>query len=243
MQAFLIGLLAASSLLIGAGVALVHRVRQRTLGLVMAFGSGVLISAVAYDLVADAFTTSGVAGIPLGLLLGAVAFFVGDVIIDRAGGEGRKRSSANPGGSAKAIVLGTVLDGVPESVVIGLSLLSGEGVSLAVVAAVFLSNLPEAMSSTSGLRAGGTPGSRIIGMWVLVVLASGVAAWAGFALLGDALARTIAVVQSFAAGALLTMLADTMMPEAFEHAGPVVGLATTLGFLVAFSLAVWEHAG
>lgn len=243
MSAFLIGLLAASSLVIGAAIALVHRVSRSTLGLIMAFGSGVLISAVAYDLVADAFATSGVVGIPMGLLLGALAFFVGDLLVDRAGGKGRKSFSPTEGGSAKAIVLGTVLDGLPESIVIGLSLLSGEGVSIAVVVAVFLSNLPESMSASSGLAAAGTPAYKIVRMWVLVALASAIASWAGYALLGDASAWTIAFVQSFAAGALLTMLADTMMPEAFEHAGPVVGLATTLGFLVAFGLATWEHAG
>ena len=243
MSAFLIGLLAASSLVIGAAIALVHRVSQSTLGLIMAFGAGVLISAVAYDLVADAFATSGVLGIPAGMLCGALAFFVGDLLIDRAGGKGRKSSTPTEGGSAKAIVLGTVLDGLPESIVIGLSLLSGEGVSVAVVAAVFLSNLPEAMSASSGLAAAGMPGYKIMRMWVLVALASAIAAWAGYALLGDASAWTIAFVQSFAAGALLTMLADTMMPEAYEHAGSVVGLVTTIGFLVAFGLASWEHAG
>ena len=177
------------------------------------------------------------------MLCGALAFFVGDLLIDRAGGKGRKSSTPTEGGSAKAIVLGTVLDGLPESIVIGLSLLSGEGVSVAVVAAVFLSNLPEAMSASSGLAAAGMPGYKIMRMWVLVALASAIAAWAGYALLGDASVWTIAFVQSFAAGALLTMLADTMMPEAYEHAGPVVGLVTTIGFLVAFGLASWEHAG
>lgn len=243
MNAFLIGLLAASSLVVGAAIALVHRVGRSTLGLIMAFGSGVLISAVAYDLVDDAFVTSGVAGVPLGMGLGALTFFFGDLLIDRAGGQGRKSSTATEGSSAKAIVLGTVLDGVPESIVIGLSLLSGEGVSVAVVIAVFLSNLPEAMSASAGMAAAGRPGRKIIWMWILVALSSAVAAWVGYALLGDASAWTIAFVQSFAAGALLTMLADTMMPEAFQNAGPVVGLATTFGFLVAFALASWEHAG
>ena len=243
MNAFLIGLAAASSLVIGAAISLIHHVSPRTLGLIMAFGSGVLISAVAYDLVADAFATSGVAGIPFGLLLGAITFFVGDLLIDRAGGKDRKSSTPAEGGSAKAIVLGTVLDGIPESIVIGLSLVSGEGVSVAVFAAVFLSNLPEAMSATTGLAASGTSGYRIMRMWILVALASAIAAWAGYALFGDASPWTIAFVQSFAAGALLTMLADTMMPEAYAHAGNVVGLATTFGFLVAFGLASWERMG
>jgi ZIP family zinc transporter len=242
MKAFLFGLLAASSLILGAAIALVHPVRRSTLGLIMAFGSGVLISAVAYDLVADAFATSGAVGIPLGLLAGALAFFLGDLAIDRAGGTQRKSPTGGGEGAARAIVLGTILDGLPESIVIGLSLISGEGVSVAVVVAVFLSNLPEAMAASTGSAAAGRPGSAIIRMWVLVALASAFASWVGFALLADASAWTVAFVQSFAAGALLTMLADTMMPEAFTDAGPVVGLATTLGFLVAFAIASWEHS-
>ncbi len=241
-DAFLAGLLASSSLVIGAVIALVHRVSTRTLGLIMAFGAGVLISAVAYDLVLDAFTLSqGGEGISIGLALGALTFFFGDLVIDRAGGEGRK-SSAGSDGSAKAIVLGTVLDGIPESIVIGLSFLSGEGVSVAVIAAVFLSNLPESMAATTGLMASGGSARGVLLLWTAVALVSAIAAAAGYVLLDDASGLTIAIVQAFAAGALLTMLADTMMPEAYEHGGPVVGLATTFGFLVAFLLASLEHS-
>jgi ZIP family zinc transporter len=243
MKAFLVGLVSASSLLIGCWIAIVHRVRPRTLGSVMAFGSGALISAVAYDLVAEAFETSGGRGITLGLALGSLTFFLGDLAIDRAGGAGRTSSTAHGHGSAKAIVLGTVLDGVPESVVLGLSLLSGTGVSVAVVAAVFLSNLPEGLAASTGLLDGGASRRDIVRLWALVALASACAAWLGYAAMGDVPAWAVSFVESFAAGAVLTMLADTMMPEAFEQAGPVAGLATTFGFLVAFAIASWERAG
>ena len=239
------GGLAASSLLVGAAVAFLLPVGRRALGLIMAFGSGVLISAVAYSLVADAFDSAGGNGIWLGLLIGAVTFFVGDLLIDRAGGENRKSADPAPSrpSSAKPILLGTVLDGVPESVVLGLTLLTGEGLSVAFFVAVFLSNLPEAISATTGFINDGMRPRPILMMWGSVVLVSAFAAGLGFAFFDSASPRTIAFVQAFAAGAILTMLADSMMPEAFKYARNVAGLATTLGFAVAFAIATIEEAG
>jgi len=236
------GLLAASSLLVGGTLALRLRIGGRLLALIMAFGSGVLISAVAYELVEEAFSTSAEqGGVALGLLAGALTFFVGDALIDRLGGGDRKRSGGQQtGGTALAIVLGIVLDGIPESAVIGLGLLSGEGVSAAVIAAVFLSNLPEAIAATTGLAASGWRSMRIMGLWALVAVVSGLAALAGYGLFDEASPRTLAFVLSFAGGAILTMLADTMMPEAFERGGKVVGLATTLGFVVSFWISSLE---
>jgi len=204
----------------------------------MAFGAGVLISAVAYDLVEEAVdTTAGGGGVALGLAAGATTFFLGNLMLERRGGKGRKRSSGEQAsGAPLAIVLGIVLDGIPESIVIGLSLLAGGGVSVAVVAAVFLSNVPEAIAATTGLVASGWTRARILGLWGLVALVSAVASLAGYAVFDDASPRTIAFVLAFAAGAILTMLADTMMPEAFEHGGSKVGLATTFGFGLALAL-------
>jgi ZIP family zinc transporter len=134
-----------------------------------------------------------------------------------------------------------VLDGVPESIVLGLSFLSGEGVSLAFLVAVFLSNLPEAMSSSTGLAAAGARPARIMLMWLGVVVISGAAAAFGYGAFGDASPATLAFVKAFGAGAILTMLADTMMPEAFEQVGPATGLATTIGFILAFAIATIEN--
>ena len=236
------GLFGASSLIIGGAIALAFRVSERMLGVIMAFGAGVLISAVAYDLVADAFESSaGNGSLALGLAAGALTFFVGDAVIDRMGGDKRKSMTQAPAaGSALAIVLGIVLDGIPESAVIGLGLLSGEGVSVAVIAAVFLSNLPEAIAATTGLSRGGWASRKIIGLWVLVTAVSGLASLLGYALFDSAGPSALAFVLAFAAGAILTMLADTMMPEAFEHGGKLVGLLTTLGFGLAFALAMLE---
>jgi zinc transporter, ZIP family len=246
IEAIVWGGLAASSLLVGSAIAFFLPVGRRALGLIMAFGSGVLISAVAYDLVADAFASAGGNAIWLGLLVGAVTFFVGDLLIDRAGGEDRKSPDPVPGrtpSSAKPIFLGTVLDGVPESVVLGLTLLTGEGLSVAFFVAVFLSNLPESISATTGFLKDGMSPRPIVAMWGFVVLVSALAAGLGFAFFDSAPPSTIAFVQAFAAGAILTMLADSMVPEAFKYARNAAGLATTLGFAVAFAIATLEKAG
>ena len=241
-EAFGWGFFAASSLLLGGLLALRRPIGLRLLGIVLAFGAGVLISAVAYELVEDAFGTAGGSGVVgLGLLAGALAFYLGDLAIDRFGGEARKRATGGQdAGSALAIVLGTVLDGIPESIVLGLSLLGGGGVGLAMLAAVFLSNLPEALSSTTGLSKGGWSREQILGLWASVTVVSAISSLAGYTLFDGASAATIAFVQAFAGGALLTMLADTMMPEAFKYGGKQVGLVTTLGFALAFFITTLE---
>jgi ZIP family zinc transporter len=237
MEGFWWGLLGSSSLLIGAAIVLWRPLGQRLIGLIMAFGAGVLISAVAYDLVEDAAATADGWVLVAGLAAGALTFFVGDLLIDRRGGDGRKRSTGEQAkGSGGAIALGTVLDGIPESVVLGSTLVGGGGISVAMLAAVFLSNLPEAMAATQGLRTSGTSRARILGLWAGTTLVSAVAAGVGFAALGAASGATVALVQAFAAGALLTMLVDTMIPEAAEFGGPVAGLLTVLGFATAFGI-------
>ena len=241
-EAFAWGFVASCSLLLGGLIALHRPIGPRTLGIVMAFGSGVLISAVAYELVEDAFGTAGGSGaVGLGLLAGALAFYIGDLAVDRFGGEGRKSPAGDQdAGSGLAILLGTVLDGIPESIVLGLSLLGEGGVSVAMLAAVFLSNLPEALSSTAGLSKSGWSRERILGLWVSVTVVSAISSLVGYAFFDGASDATIAFVQAFAGGALLTMLADTMMPEAFRYGGKRVGLVTTLGFALAFFITTIE---
>jgi ZIP family zinc transporter len=232
------GTLAASSLVIGALIALRFRISLRVIGLIMGFGAGVLISALAFDLVQEAADKAPGSGWAIaGIFAGCLVFFGGDWLIGRAGGGERKDATGSQqSGSALAIVLGTVLDGVPESMVIGLTLLQGGAVGAAYLAAVFISNLPEAISSTSGLVSGGWKKARVLWMWVGIALVSGLASLAGYGLFQNASPDAVAFVLTFAAGAILTMLADTMMPEAFEHGGKWVGVATTLGFAVAFTI-------
>jgi zinc transporter, ZIP family len=243
-EALFWGLLAGSSLILGGAIGIWLPLPRELRGLIMGFGAGVLISAVAYELVDDAFEAAdGFAFVALGLFAGAAVFFLGDLAIDRMGGEGRKRSEgpqAAAGGTALAIVLGIVLDGVPESAVIGLTLLEGTGVSAAMIAAVFLSNLPEAIAATTGLARSGWSRGRIFGLWALVTLVSGLSALLGYVLFDGASPRAFAFVLAFAGGAILTMLADTMMPEAFERGGKWTGLATTFGFAVAFAITALE---
>jgi ZIP family zinc transporter len=232
------GTLAASSLVIGALVALRFRISLRVIGLIMGFGAGVLISALAFDLVQEAVEKgSGHGWAAAGIFAGCLVFFGGDWLIGRAGGGERKDATGSQqSGSALAIVLGTVLDGVPESMVIGLTILQGGAVGVAYLAAVFISNLPEAIASTSGLVSGGWKKARVLWMWVAIALVSGLASLAGYGLFQNASPDAVAFVLAFAAGAILTMLADTMMPEAFEHGGKLVGVVTTLGFAVAFAI-------
>ena len=236
-ESFAWGLLAASSLVIGAVVALLFRLRNDVIGLIMAFGAGVLISAVAFDLVEEAMgSTSGHGSIIFGLLAGCLVFFGGDLIIDRLGGGDRKDSGgAQADGSALAIVLGTVLDGIPESAVIGLTIYKGGAVGAAYLVAVFISNLPESISSTAGLAASWAR-SRILWMWTGIAVISGLASLAGYKLFQHASGDVVAFVLAFAAGAILTMLADTMIPEAYENGGKLVGVVTTLGFCLALTI-------
>jgi ZIP family zinc transporter len=238
LVSFAWGFVAASSLVIGGAFALWRGVSDRTLGIVMAFGSGVLISAVAFELVQEAFDRAAWQGsVALGLFSGSAVFFTGDVLIDRMGGADRKHSGGRQAdGSAFAIVLGIVLDGIPESIVLGLTVVEGGSVSAAFLFAVALSNLPEAISATSGLARSGWTGGRIVGLWVLVAFVSGLSALVGFAVFDSASERAVAFVLAFAGGAILTMLADTMMPEAFEHGGKFVGVVTTFGFALAFAI-------
>jgi ZIP family zinc transporter len=233
------GALAASSLVIGALIALLFHMSLRVIGLIMAFGAGVLISAVAFDLVEEAADKStGHGALIAGVFSGCLVFAGGDWLIGRYGGSGRKAAAGDEegGGSALAIVLGTVLDGIPESMVIGLTIYEGGAVGAAYLAAVFISNLPESISSTTGLLTGGWTKARILWMWIAIAVVSGLASSAGYGLFQDSSPETVAFVLTFAAGAILTMLANTMMPEAFKHGGKWVGVVTTLGFAVAFAI-------
>jgi ZIP family zinc transporter len=244
LEAAFWGVASAISLPLGALIALQWQVPARVLGLVMGFGAGALISAVAFELVDEAVAVSGGTGfVGLGLAAGALTFFAGDWYIDRQGGEERKSVAAEQReGNPRAIVLGTVLDGVPESIVIGGSLVVGVGggVSAALIAATFLSNFPESLAASVGLVESGMSRGRLLGMWAGIVLMSGTAATCGYVLLDNASPNLASFIQTFAAGAMLTMLADTMMPEAFEEGGKPVGLLTVLGFALAAWLSSFE---
>jgi ZIP family zinc transporter len=237
-EAFLWGLLAASSLVFGAAVAAVRPPRRGALGLVLGFGAGVLLCAVSFELVEEAVETSGGSGgTTLGFFTGALVFLAGDWAIGRLGAGGRAAApGAGPSISGLAILLGTVLDGIPESAVLGLTLVESGTVSAAMLIAVFVSNVPEAIAATVSLRGGGWPLGRLFALWSLTAVGSGAAAALGYGLLAGASGWLLSFVLAFAGGAILAMLSTTMMPEAYEHAGRLVGLATTSGFALAYGI-------
>jgi zinc transporter, ZIP family len=242
LAAFGWGFLAAATLIVGGAFALWRGVSERTLGIVLAFGCGVLVSAVSFELVQEAWETEGGRGsVALGLFAGSAVFFVGDLLIDRMGGADRKHSAGRQAdGSALAIVLGIVLDGIPESLVLGMTIVVGGSVSVAFLVAVALSNVPEAFAASTGLARAGWSRTRVLGLWTFVSVVSGLASLVGWAVFDTASPGVIAFTLAFAGGAILTMLADTMFPEAYEHAGKLVGVVTTFGFAVSFAISAIE---
>jgi zinc transporter, ZIP family len=235
-EAFGWGAFGAAALLVGALIAYLLSPSRRVIAVVMALGTGLLIGSVAFELIDEALETQTVFWVAFSVLVGAAVFTVGDWLLTRGGGGDRKDATGAQGeGSPLAIVLGSVLDGIPESFVLGLTVLQG-GVSVPLLAGVVLSNLPEGMSSSAGLKAAGWPRGRVLAMWSAVVLVSAVSAAAGFALLDPASGQTGALVQAFAGGALLAMLADTLLPEAYVVEGVLTGFLVVAGFAVSLAL-------
>lgn len=228
------GGIAAASLLIGYALAK-RGLSNRTIGMVMGIGAGALLSAIAYELIPESKLNG--AGMAVAFLIGAIGFFTADWVIDRRGGADRKDIAGDkPGGSGAAIFVGTLLDGVPESIILGMSLALGGAVNLAFLAAVFVSNLPEGVAGSINLEKAGHSRRSIFWMWLVLVLISAASAGLGYLIIHWLPVADGRYAQAFAAGAMLTMLADAMMPEAFEHGGNLVGLFTVLGFLVAAML-------
>ncbi|MFJ8669744.1 ZIP family metal transporter [Streptomyces sp. NPDC093600] len=236
------GLFAGAALLMGAAVGSLVRVPPRLIALVMAFGSGVLLAAVSFELIAEAYERSGMAPVVAGAVGGAAVYSGANALLARRGAQHRKRSGeqqpseAEAPGSGNAIALGALLDGIPESVVIGTSLLGGGQLGVATVGAVFVSNLPEGLASAAGMRRAGRSRRYVFALWGSIAVVSGLAALAGYALLGGASAVVMAVITAVAGGAILAMIADTMIPEAYGKVHLLTGLVTVVGFLSAFAL-------
>jgi ZIP family zinc transporter len=223
----------ASSLILGALIALPGRVKGRPLALLIGFGSGALISALAYDLFEEAVLASATGlSVAIGFVAGAVTYVVGDEIIDRLPGK-----DASKGGGGLPILLGAVLDGIPESIVLGLTLVAG-GPSLAILGAIFISNVPESVAASTRMLASGRRPVWVIGVWTLVACASALAAAIGYGLLATAPGDTIAFIDAYAAGAILTLLADELLPAAHAESNRLVGLTTAAGFAVAAFLSL-----
>ncbi len=231
------GALAASSLVIGAVLAFARKWSPRQIGSVLAFGAGALISAVSFELVEEGTLVGGLGSTAIGLGLGAITYYAADGVIARrtSGGPG-KRGRAGASSSGSALALGAFLDGIPEQLVLGIGLAAGEGVGVGLIVAIFVSNLPEAIGSASEMKEAGAPRRKILLLWVAVAVICLIATVAGYAIADVAPDELRAGVNGFAAGALIVMLIDSMIPDARKDAGRPAGLITALGFAVAAAL-------
>ena len=221
------GALAAASLVIGALLALARRWSDAVVGAVLAFGAGALISSVAFELAQQGLQIGSPTSVAIGLALGAVTFFVADRAVERLGGR------RGGGAAGLPLALGSLLDGIPEQAVLGIGLATGEGVSVALLVAIFVSNLPEGIGSAADMRAAGKSPAAVIRLWVGVAVVCALATLGGYAVADHASGNVQAGIDGFAAGALLVMLVDSMVPEAQKKAGNIAGLATVLGSAVA----------
>ena len=236
-QIFIYALVTGLSLLLGAGVGIYFNLKQKTIAGFMAFGAGVLICALTFGLMEQAFNHGGFDAVILGFLLGGVIFVLGDWIIHLLGGRKHKRKQlipTNADGSGFAITLGTILDGIPESMALGIALFAGKGEGILMVVAIALANFPEGISSVPGLVKEGFGKKKIIFLWALVAIVCILVAVGSFAFLRDLDPNNLGILEAFSAGAILAMLADSMMPEAYEEGGFIIGMLTVLGFLTAF---------
>jgi ZIP family zinc transporter len=225
------GAVAASSLVLGAVLGIARRWPNRLVGSVLAFGAGALISAVSYDLAEEGLHLGSPWSVALGLALGALAYFVGDQLLDRG-----EAPSSGDSSSGTALALGAFLDGIPEQAVLGIGLASGPGVSVGLLAAIFVSNLPESIGSATEMLAGGRSRRSVVVVWLVIAAVCAAATVAGYAVADGASGDLRAAIDGFAAGALLVMLIDAMIPEAARKAGKIAGLVTVLGFALAMGL-------
>lgn len=240
--ALLSGALGGITLVIGSAIAWLVAVPAKLTAAISAFGAGVLISALAYELVGEAVDDGGLLPTVLGTLAGAVLFVVADWLLTRAGAGDRKKmsgSGASAGSNGSVVAVGALIDGIPESIVLGLSVAAGgasAAISIPVVAAIAISNLPEGLSSTAGMKADGRSARYVFTVWGGIAAISAIAALIGFVALASAPVAVIAFVTTIAAGAILAMVSNTMIPEAFDSDNVLTGLFAVLGFLAAFTL-------
>lgn len=237
------GFVASSALLIGALLGWFIRFSAKTVAYVMAFGSGILVAALSFELVGSTLGEVSILWVAGGFMVGALVFSLINHQLNLPAAKHRKRSQHQPSVASNtgvAIAAGTLLDGIPESIAIGLLVASGGKLSLATIAAIFISNIPEALSSTAGMRRGGRGGWFILRLWLGIAVCSGVFAVIGAVFFGSAPAHIKALVTCVAAGGIFAMVVETMIPEAFAETHEMSGLVAALGFVVAVALQALE---
>jgi ZIP family zinc transporter len=242
LSATLWGLFAGSSLVLGALLGYYLKFSQRIISAIMAFGSGILISALSFELIEKAYKKGGFASTAVGFLGGALIYTFATLALSKFGAQKRKRSGehqkldSESKDNGTAIALGALLDGIPESIVIGLSLVSGKSVSMVAVIAIFISNVPEGLSSSNGMKEAGRSKKYIFGLWSGIAIMSGLASLCGYSFFGNLSINIISATTAVAGGAILSMIVDTMIPEAFEKEHEWAGLITVIGFLISFGI-------
>ncbi len=242
LNAFLWGLLASFSLILGGFIGGRFTIKKQILGIIMAFGAGTLISAISYELVFESLKLGKGTGYPgFGLFAGTFTFYFSDRLIGRMGARKQLKSGVAASSLVVPMVLGIILDGIPESIVIGLGIFEGGVVSIAMLVAVFISNLPEAIAGTIGMKANGWSRGKIFILWLMIALVCSVATLAGYSLFSSASDQWLSFIQSFAGGAIMMMLANSMIPEAYEHGGKLAGIFTVLGFSISVFMVILEN--
>jgi len=245
LSAFLWGLFAASSLILGGAIAQRFNISNKVLGLIMGFGAGTLISAVAYELIFEAVKLGRFSGYPaFGLFAGAATFFFSEIIIEKMGASNRKKIAASHGSNLVVpMVLAIILDGIPESFVIGMGVYEGGTVSMAMLVAVFISNLPESIAGSLGMKSGGWGRMKVLLLWLAIGLVCALTSLAGYLLFEHTSKQWLSFIHAFAGGAILVMVSNSMTPEAHEHGGKLAGIFTVLGFAVAVMIVILEQGG
>ena len=236
-QVIAFSLINGFSLLAGALIGVYFHLKQKTIAAVMAFGSGVLICALTFGLIEEAFGHGGFDAVIIGFLVGGLLYLIGDRTIHYLGGRKHKRHQHSPAEldiSGLAITLGSILDGIPESVALGIALFANRTVGFIMIAAIVISNIPESIASINGLKKEKFSAKSIFSIWISVGIVVFLSTILSFIFLHDLNPNTIGILDSLAAGAILAMLAGSMMPEAYEEGGYAVSILTIIGFLVTF---------
>jgi ZIP family zinc transporter len=236
-QALFYGSISGFALIFGALVGVYFKFKARTLASFMAFGSGVLLCAVTFGLVNEAFTHGGFEPVIIGFLSGGIIFLIGDYFLHHVGARTHRKYPlihSDKDTNGKLIVLGALLDGIPESVALGVVLFCEQNIGLLMLVAIALSNFPESISSVPGLIKENFSKNKILLIWIVVGVLTAIVTWLSFVFLHDLHPKSIGTLEAFAAGAILMMLSDSMIPESYKEGGFGVAVFTLFGFLTSF---------